>query len=110
MDREALLTAFGGQSSLLAEAAGVFLTDAPQMLDRLKAAAQAGDLNEIGAAAHALKGAAGLFSQGDAFTCAQQLEVKASAGEREAIDGACAELEQAMAVLVEELRSMIQQT
>jgi two-component system sensor histidine kinase/response regulator len=110
VDREALLTAFGGQATLLNDSAGVFLTDVPQMLDRLRAATQAGDLNEIAAAAHALKGAAGLFSQGEAYTSAQQLEVKASAGEREAIDGACAEVEQAMAILVEELRSMIQQT
>jgi two-component system sensor histidine kinase/response regulator len=110
VDRAALLTAFGGQATLLADAAGVFLTDAPQMLGRLRAAAEAGDLNEIAAAAHALKGAAGLFSEGDAFTSARALEVKASAGEREAIDGACAEVEQAMAVLMEELRALIQQT
>ena len=109
VDRAALLAAFGGQATLLADAAEVFLTDAPQMLSRLRAAVQAGDLNEIAMAAHALKGAAGLFSQGDAFTSARQLEVKASAGERDAIPAASAEVEQAMARLTEELRSMIRQ-
>ena len=88
----------------------MFLTDAPIMLDRIRTAAQAGDLNEIAAAAHALKGAAGLFSQGDAFTSARQLEVKASAGERDAVDPACAEVERAMATLIEELRRLIEQT
>ena len=42
VDRAALLAAFGGQATLLADAAGVFLTDAPLMLGRLRAAAQSG--------------------------------------------------------------------
>ena len=110
VDRAALLVAFGGQATLLADAAGVFLTDAPLMLERLRAAARSGDPSEVAAAAHALKGAAGLFSQGDAFTSARQLESLALAGERAAMDEACIEVERAVAVLMEELRGLIQQT
>ena len=79
VDRVALLAAFGGQATLLADAAGVFLTDAPLMLGRIRAAAQTGDLIEIAAAAHALKGAAGLFSQGDAFRAPDNWKCKPSA-------------------------------
>jgi two-component system sensor histidine kinase/response regulator len=110
VDRAALLAAFGGQATLLAEAAGVFLTDAPLMLERLRAAARAGDRSEIAAAAHAIKGAAGLFSQGDAFDSARRLEVTAGTGGQPSIDGQCAQVERAMAALVEELRTLVQQT
>ena len=41
---------------------------------RLRAAADKGDLPELAAAAHAIKGSAGLFSQGEAFEAARRLE------------------------------------
>ena len=110
VDRAGLLAAFGGHATLLADAAGVFLTDAPLMLGRLRAAAQAGDAVQIAAAAHAIKGAAGLFSQGDAFESARRLESTAGTGDQASIDGACADVERAMAVLIEELRTLVQQT
>ncbi len=110
VDRAALLAAFGGQATLLSDAAGVFLADAPLMLGRLRAAAQADDPLQIAAAAHAIKGAAGLFSQGDAFDSARRLERAADGGNQAAIDGGCAEVERAMAVLIAELRTLVQQT
>jgi two-component system, sensor histidine kinase and response regulator len=109
VDRAALLAAFGGQATLLAEAAEVFVADAPEMLGRLRAAAREGNRTGIAEAAHAIKGAAGLFSQGDVFEGARRLESTASTGDQPSIDDACAEVEQAMAILVEELRTLIQQ-
>ena len=58
------MASFGGKATLVADVVGVFLADTPTMLGRLRKAARAGDADEVAAAAHAIKGAAGLFSQG----------------------------------------------
>jgi CheY-like chemotaxis protein/HPt (histidine-containing phosphotransfer) domain-containing protein len=107
VDRAALIASFGGKAKLLADVVGVFLTDTPVMLGRLRAAARAGDAQEVAAAAHAIKGAAGLFSQGHAFECARRLEKLARAGDATSFETACADLETAVSELSEELRGLI---
>src|SRR5688572_2322932 len=109
VDGAALLAGFGGNASLLAEVVGVFLTDAPSMLERLRGAARAGDASALAATAHALKGSVGLFTDGEAFISAQRLEQIASSGNRAAIDAACADLEKAVAALTVELRQLTAQ-
>ena len=104
------MASFGGKARLLADVVGVFLADAPAMLERLRRAARAGDADEVAAAAHAIKGAAGLFSQGDAFECARRLEKIARAGDLSSTDAACADLENAVSGLTEELRGLIQKS
>jgi protein-histidine pros-kinase len=108
VDRAMLLASFGGKATLLVDVVGVFLADTPIMLGRLRRAARAGDADEIAAAAHAIKGAAGLFSQGEAFESARRLEQIARAGDPPSIDAACADLETAVSRLTEELRDLIQ--
>jgi PAS domain S-box-containing protein len=108
VDRATLLASLGGKARLLAEVVGVFLADTPAMLDRLRTAARAGTVDEIAAAAHAIKGAAGLFSEGAAFESARRLEKAARAGDRPSIDAACDDLEHAMSALTEELRDLMQ--
>jgi len=78
------------------------------MLERLRTAACAGDADDVAAAAHAIRGAAGLFSQGAAFESARRLERIARAGDVPAIDAACADLENALSGLTDELRDLIQ--
>jgi HPt (histidine-containing phosphotransfer) domain-containing protein len=85
----------------------VFLADVPKMMKRLRKAARAGDLPEIAAAAHAIKGSAGLFSQGAVFEGARRLERMASSGEREGLDATLADVETAMTALVRELRGIV---
>ncbi|MBF8301155.1 MAG: barA 2, partial [Acidobacteria bacterium] len=108
VDRAVLLASFGGKAALLADVVGVFLADMPIMLGRLRTAARAGDADEVAAAAHAIKGAAGLFSQGEACERARRLEQIAHAGDLPSIDAACADLEQAVSALIEELRDLRQ--
>lgn len=110
VDRATLLAAFGGNASLLAETAGVFLADAPGLLARLRRAAHAGDLDEVAAAAHAIKGAAGLFSQGDAFESARRLEQHARAGDAASIASARDALERAMAGLTHDVEALLGET
>jgi PAS domain S-box-containing protein len=109
VDGAALLAGFGGNASLLAEVVGVFLTDAPSMLERLREAARAGDAGALSATAHAIKGSVGLFTDGEAFISARRVEQIASSGDRPAIDAACADLEKALAGLTVELRQLIGQ-
>jgi two-component system, sensor histidine kinase and response regulator len=108
VDRAALVASFGGKAALVADVAGVFLADTPAMLERLRTAARAGDAGQVAAAAHAIKGAAGLFSQGKAFECARRLEKVARAGDLSSLDAVCADLETAVSSLTDELRGMIQ--
>ena len=102
------MASFGGKATLVADVVGVFLADTPTMLERLRKAARAGDADEVAAAAHAIKGAAGLFSQGKAFECARRLEKVARAGDLSSIDAVCADLETAVSGLTDELRDLIQ--
>jgi CheY-like chemotaxis protein len=80
IDQEALLADFGHSRKVLTEVIGVFLTDAPAYLDRIRAAAAARDHGSVAAAAHALKGSVGLFSKGAAFEEARALEQAARSG------------------------------
>ena len=109
VDGATLLASVGGTASLLAEVVGVFLTDVPSMLERLHDAARAGDASKLAAAAHAIKGSAGLFTEGDAFQSARRLEQIARAGDLSGVDAACADLEKAVAGLAGELRHLIRQ-
>ena len=109
VDGATLLASIGGTASLLAEVVGVFLTDVPGMLERLHDAARAGNASALAAAAHAIKGSAGLFTEGDAFLSARRLEQIARAGDLSAVDAACADLEKAVAGLAGELRHLIGQ-
>ncbi len=109
VDRAALVASFGGKATLVADVVGVFLADTPTMLGRLRKAARAGDADGVAAAAHAIKGAAGLFSQGKAFECARRLEKVARAGDLSSIDAVCADLETAVSGLTDELRNLIQE-
>jgi CheY-like chemotaxis protein len=110
VDREKLVASFGGKADIVADVVAVFLADTPNTLGRLRAAARARDANEVAAAAHAIKGAAGLFSQGKAFECARRLEKVARAGDWSSLDALCTDLETAVSELTEELRGVIQKS
>jgi HPt (histidine-containing phosphotransfer) domain-containing protein len=81
LDAKALLAGFGGRGDLAKDVIDVFLTDVPAMLDRLQRAVESGDVAALGAAAHAIKGSAGLFSQGPVYQQARALEQRARAGD-----------------------------
>jgi CheY-like chemotaxis protein/HPt (histidine-containing phosphotransfer) domain-containing protein len=106
IDLSALLENFGGRADLVRDVVDVFLVDAPLMLTRLEHAARSGNASEIAAAAHAIKGSAGLFSQGDAYTSARTLELRAREGD--AADGprSADEVAKAVSQLMNELRDL----
>jgi PAS domain S-box-containing protein len=101
-----LLAGFGGRSHLVKEVMDVFLEDAPAMLTRLRDAARDRNAGELAAAAHAIKGSAGLFSQGHAYESARRLELLARAGDLATADASCADVEADVAQLMAELRDL----
>jgi HPt (histidine-containing phosphotransfer) domain-containing protein len=104
VDVPALIAGFGGRADLLAEVIDVFITDAPMMLTRLRNAARAGDMTETAAAAHGLKGSAGLFARGEAFDRAGALEARARSGDGTDAIAASDEIERSVSRLLSELR------
>ena len=103
VDRSALLAGFGGRGDLARSVIDVFLTDAPAMLTRLNQAARASNAADLAAAAHAIKGSAGLFSQGAAYHDAGALELRARGGDISAADRACQDIERSLSSLMAEL-------
>ena len=101
-----LLSGFGGRSDLVAEVIDVFLADAPVMLTRLRHAGAGADASELAAAAHAIKGSAGLFSQGEAYERARALEIRARSGDASNAAAACDEIDASLSRLVSELRAV----
>jgi len=101
-----LLSGFGGRSDLVAEVIDVFLADAPVMLTRLRHAGAGADASELAAAAHAIKGSAGLFSQGEAYERARALEIRARSGDASNAAAACDEIDASLSRLVSELRTL----
>jgi HPt (histidine-containing phosphotransfer) domain-containing protein len=84
----------------------VFLQDGPVMLARLRDAARHRDATALAATAHAIKGSAGLFSQGPAYQSARRLEERARAGDLSTADTLCADIEADVARLMAELRDL----
>jgi CheY-like chemotaxis protein len=103
VDRSALLAGFGGRGDLVKQVIDVFLTDAPVMLTRLNEAARAENAAELAAAAHAIKGSAGLFAKGEAYDDARALELRARGGDVSAADRARQDIERSVSRLMTEL-------
>jgi CheY-like chemotaxis protein len=106
IDVSALLAGFAGRADLVTEVIDVFIADAALMVSRLRNAAQAGNVTELAAAAHGLKGSAGLFSQGDVYELARALEIRARSGDGSDAIAASDAIEASVARLVSELRGV----
>jgi PAS domain S-box-containing protein len=106
IDEAALVAGFGGNRALVSDVIGVFLDDAPAMLTRIAAAADARDAAALGSSAHALKGSVGLFSKGRAYEAARRLEQLGRSGQLGDHDAARLEVETSVTELLGELRQV----
>ena len=106
IDLPALLAGLGTRSDLVIDVIDVFVTDAPAMLARLRGAAEADKATELAAAAHAIKGSVGLFSQGEAYELARTLEARARTGDASNAIAACDAIAASVSQLLAELRSI----
>jgi len=103
---DTLLAGFDGNGRLVQEVVDVFMEDAPAMISRLRDAAAGRDSVKLASAAHALKGAAGLFAEGRAYESARRLERLAKAGDLSAAGQALADVEADVSQLIAELRDL----
>ncbi|MBZ5592796.1 MAG: response regulator [Acidobacteriia bacterium] len=90
IDVRALMARFRGDTSLLKELAGLFVTEHARISKEIEEAVARQDAPALQYAAHALKGAVGNFLAKDAFQAAQQLEDLARSGDLSGATEACA--------------------
>ncbi len=84
LDTEAALARCMGDAKLLAAALESFARETPAAVERLAAAAAAGDCAAAAASAHAIKGAAGLVTAATLAELAREIEQLARSGAAEA--------------------------
>lgn len=84
-DLEAALERVGGDQELLKEIAGLFLEDAPGLLDLVRDAIEKNDASALQRAAHSLKGSVANFGAEETVEAAFQLEQMGANGK---LDGA----------------------
>jgi PAS domain S-box-containing protein len=113
LDRAGLLARVEGDAELLDELVRLFAGDVPARLGEVAVALAAGDGPRLRQAAHAVKGAVSNFVTGPgggpvqgAITAALRVEELAAGGDLTAAAGACRALEEAVALLRDELLSL----
>jgi PAS domain S-box-containing protein len=107
LDGEALLAHLGGDEDLLREIVGLFLEDAPRLLEETRAAAAAGDADRLERTAHRLKGAVRNFGTTPAAAAAERLEALGHLGDLGGAAALCDELEAALGRLRPALAALV---
>jgi two-component system sensor histidine kinase/response regulator len=106
IDQAQLLDDFGQNGKLLAQVIGVFLSDLPKRLAEIRRCRASHDAGALAAAAHALKGSVGLFSQGPAYEAVRELEHSARSGDSGAFDARQHDVESLLHTLGLELEAV----
>ncbi|MCA9794039.1 MAG: Hpt domain-containing protein [Candidatus Eremiobacteraeota bacterium] len=102
-DRDTALKRFGSRE-VLKEAIRAFLEESPRLTDRLEMHALAGNLDEMAAMAHCLKGSLAMLEACQSVEAAEDLRRWARQGNRAEAMAAWSRLVGAIALLREELR------
>jgi HPt (histidine-containing phosphotransfer) domain-containing protein len=88
------------------EVIDVFLADTPAMIARLRRAASESDAAEIAAAAHAIKGSAGLSRRRGVRNTHARSKLRARSGDATNALAACDEIDASLSRLTSELRGL----
>lgn len=102
---ELLATLADGDPDLLADLIQAFLADTPRLLQDLRQAVTGGNLREIAAVAHTMKGVVTNFEANRCYQAALQLERVCAEGASEQVQESSAQLEREVERLIETLRS-----
>jgi HPt (histidine-containing phosphotransfer) domain-containing protein len=100
------MEATGGDDELLREIVGIFVEDAPRMIDELRAAIRAGSADAARRAAHTLKGSVAVLGARALAAAARETEGHARAGDLDAAASAFSRVEEEarrLAPVLEEL-------
>ncbi|MGC4055726.1 MAG: PAS domain S-box protein [Paludibaculum sp.] len=106
LDQESALERVGGDAELLAELAGLFLEEYPQLMGTVQSGFDQSKVELILGAAHQLKGLLAQFGAERARVCALRVEQSAKAGDMAAAAVANAELVQLMQLVHPELKTL----
>lgn len=104
IDRAWSLRQIGGDEDLFADIAHVFLTDSPELRQRLNADMAAGNLHTIHQTAHCIKSAVGNFGARRAMAAAQALETASRNEDSSALEALASALTQELIAVEEALR------
>jgi signal transduction histidine kinase/DNA-binding response OmpR family regulator len=107
VDRDALLRQVGGDTELLRRMVSIFLTDAPQRLDAIRAAVESQNSESLARLAHRLKGAVSNFSSESVSRSVRQLEILAERRDFSNALAAYQDLEKMIERLTPELTELI---
>jgi HPt (histidine-containing phosphotransfer) domain-containing protein len=102
----ALLARVEGDRDVFVELCDIFLDDAPRRLAAIGSAVRAHDTARVKAAAHAFKGAAGVFDADAVVAVARRLEQMATNGSLDGGEALYAELEILGRELIDEVRAL----
>jgi CheY-like chemotaxis protein/HPt (histidine-containing phosphotransfer) domain-containing protein len=108
-DCTSALACMDGDAELLAEIAGLFVTDSSRLLSEIRAAIARQDHHDLERAAHALKGATANFAAQPAVDAALKLEQMGRAGDLAQVEEAFAALEAEIARLVPSLVALVEE-
>jgi CheY-like chemotaxis protein len=109
LDRAALVAMVEGDMSLLSDMVETFVNEYPALEQAVRTAVAAGDAAALRHAAHALKGAVGIFSVQPAYEKAQQLETMGRTNDLGQSAEVLAALETIMGPVMQELPFMLVQ-
>jgi HPt (histidine-containing phosphotransfer) domain-containing protein len=101
----ALLSRVDGDEEIFGELCDIFLDDAPKRLTAIRTALEASDGKALRAAAHAFKGAAGVFDATGIVDAARRLEQMGDEGRLEGADAVFRQLEIFSRLLLHEIRA-----
>ena len=87
-DYAAAIARLGNDTNLFDDMAGFFRSDSPELLQRIRAAIDASDANEVLRAAHSLKGLAATFDAKAAVAAALRVEELGRSGNLAEIESA----------------------
>ena len=104
LDWQGALEQVGGNEAILAELAGLFVTEYARHLEEMKRAIGHGDSALLRRAAHTLKGSAAVFLANSTVEAALRLEIMAREGDLEDVNDALAALERAADELLPALK------
>ena len=100
----ALLSRVDGDEEIFAELCDIFLDDAPKRLAAIRSALETRDAQGLRAAAHAFKGAAGVFDAVGIVDAARVLEQMGDQGTLDGGDAVYRQLEIFSRLLMDEIR------
>lgn len=106
-DAPAFMRRVGGDATLAAAMAALFLEECPRLLGDVRAAVAAADAESLSSAAHALKGSVGNFCADEASNAALRLELLGRSGDLEGTPEALRILEAALDRLGPALREIV---